>query len=58
MAFPTSSRQNNAMTLRPPSTFRTLRMQLNTFYSGPQAWFFLADERGYLREEGLAIDFT
>ena len=33
-------------------------MQLNTFYSGPQAWFFLADERGYLREEGLAIDFT
>lgn len=37
---------------------RTLRMQLNTFYSGPQAWFFLADERGYLREEGLAIDFT
>ena len=37
---------------------RTLRMQLNTFYSGPQAWFFLADERGYLRDEGLAIDFT
>jgi NitT/TauT family transport system substrate-binding protein len=39
-------------------TLRTLRMQLNTFYSGPQAWFFLADERGYLRDEGLAIDFT
>ena len=37
---------------------RTLRMQLNTFYSGPQAWFYLADERGYLRDEGLAIDFT
>ena len=37
---------------------RTLRMQLNTFYSGPQAWFFLAYERGYLRDEGLAIDFT
>lgn len=37
---------------------RTLRMQLNTFYSGPQAWFFLADERGYLRDEGLALDFT
>ena len=33
-------------------------MQLNTFYSGPQAWFFLADERGYLRDEGLALDFT
>lgn len=35
-----------------------LRMQLNTFYSGPQAWFFLADARGYLRDEGLAITFT
>ena len=33
-------------------------MQLNTFYSGPQAWFFLAHERGYLRDEGLEIDFT
>ena len=33
-------------------------MQLNTFYSGPQAWFFLAEERGYLRDEGLAVDFT
>ncbi len=37
---------------------QTLRMQLNTFYSGPQAWFFLADERGYLRDEGLALAFT
>ena len=43
------------MTTRP---LRTLRMQLNTFYSGPQAWFFLAEERGYLRGEGLALDFT
>ncbi len=51
-----TSRQNNGMTTG--SKIRTLRMQLNTFYSGPQAWFFLADERGYLREEGLAIDFT
>ena len=37
---------------------QTLRMQLNTFYSGPQAWFFLADERGYLRDEGLVLAFT
>ena len=35
-----------------------LRMQLNTFYSGPQAWFFLAHERGYLADEGLEIEFT
>lgn len=39
-------------------TLQTLSMQLNTFYSGPQAWFFLADERGYLRDEGLALAFT
>jgi NitT/TauT family transport system substrate-binding protein len=37
---------------------KPLRMQLNTFYSGPQAWFFLADERGYLRDEGLEVEFT
>lgn len=36
----------------------TLRMQLNTFFSGPQAWFFLAVERGYLAEEGLRIEFV
>jgi NitT/TauT family transport system substrate-binding protein len=40
---------------RPP---RRLRMILNTFISGPQAWFFLADDRGYLREEGIALEFT
>lgn len=35
-----------------------LRFILNTFYSGPQAWFFLADDRGYFADEGLEIDFT
>ncbi len=40
---------------RPP---RRLRMILNTFVSGPQAWFFLADERGYLREAGIELEFT
>jgi len=35
-----------------------LKFILNTFYSGPQAWFFLADDRGYFRDEGIAIDFT
>ncbi len=33
-------------------------MQLNTFYSGPQAWFFLAEERGYLADVGLTVEFT
>ncbi len=47
------SPHNGPMTRQQP-----LRMQLNTFYSGPQAWFFLADERGYLRDEGLTLEFT
>lgn len=41
-----------------PTRLRRLRMILNTFVSGPQAWFFLADERGYLAREGIALDFT
>lgn len=36
---------------------RRLRMQLNTFVSGPQAWFYLAQARGHLADEGLAIEF-
>jgi NitT/TauT family transport system substrate-binding protein len=39
-------------------TLRPLRMQLNTFLSGPQAWFFLAEARGYLAQEGLSLDFV
>jgi len=35
-----------------------LNFILNTFYSGPQAWFFLADDRGYFRDEGLDVVFT
>ncbi len=35
-----------------------IRMILNTFYSGPQAWFFLADDLGYFAEEGLSVAFT
>lgn len=39
-------------------SIRTLRFQLNTFLSGPQAWFFLAEERGYLAQAGLALEFV
>jgi NitT/TauT family transport system substrate-binding protein len=35
-----------------------VRMILNTFYSGPQAWFFLADDLGYFADEGLTVTFT
>ncbi len=37
---------------------RPVRFILNTAYSGPQAWFFLADDRGYFRDAGLAVAFT
>src|SRR5260221_11375132 len=32
-----------------------LKMVLNWKYQGPQGWFFLADDRGYLKAEGLAV---
>ncbi len=35
-----------------------IRMILNTFYSGPQAWFFLADDNGYFADAGLDVAFT
>ena len=35
-----------------------LTMILNTFYSGPQAWFFLAADHGYFAEVGLDVCFT
>ncbi|GGF79866.1 hypothetical protein GCM10007301_44970 [Azorhizobium oxalatiphilum] len=40
------------------SSLLRLDFILNTFYSGPQAWFFLADDRGYFRDEGLEVCFT
>ena len=46
------------MSARPRHTLRRLRKILNTFVSEPPAWFFLAGERGYLRDEGIALEFT
>jgi NitT/TauT family transport system substrate-binding protein len=34
-----------------------IRMVLNWKYEGPQGMFFLADDRGYFKEEGLDITF-
>ncbi len=34
-----------------------IKLALNTFYSGPQAWFFLADDLGFFLEEGLEVSF-
>jgi NitT/TauT family transport system substrate-binding protein len=35
-----------------------IKFALNTFYSGPQAWFFLADDLGFFREEGFEVSFV
>ena len=35
-----------------------LRMLLNSYYSGANAWFALAEARGYFADEGLAMEFT
>ena len=32
-----------------------LKMVLNWKYQGPQGWFFLAEDRGYFKAEGLDI---
>ncbi len=37
---------------------RKLKMLLNSGYSSAQAWFHLATANGYLKEEGIALDFT
>ena len=36
----------------------TLRMLLNSGYSSVNAWFCLAEDRGYLQEAGLRLTFT
>ena len=35
-----------------------VRMLLNSGFSGANAWFVLAEDRGYLRDEGIAVEFT
>ncbi|PJG60235.1 ABC transporter substrate-binding protein [Aeromonas cavernicola] len=37
---------------------RPYRMLLNTTYSGPQSWFFNAEDRGLFKQAGLEIAFT
>lgn len=35
-----------------------VKMLLNSGWSGANAWFVLAEDRGYLRDEGIAMEFT
>ena len=34
-----------------------IRMVLNWKYEGPQGMFFLADDRGYFKQEGIEVSF-
>ena len=34
-----------------------IKLLLNSGFSGPHAWFFLAQERGYFRDAGLELEF-
>jgi NitT/TauT family transport system substrate-binding protein len=45
-----------AFALSAPALAQTkLKMVLNWKYQGPQGWFFLADDRGYFKAEGLDV---
>lgn len=49
------------LTLSPAARGQTparLRILLNTSFSGPQAWFLLANDLGYFRREGLTLEMT
>lgn len=37
---------------------KRVRLLLNTSFSGPQAWFLLAEDLGYFRREGLQLEMT
>lgn len=41
---------------QPP--LRKIRFLLNSGYSGANAWFLLADERGYFRNAGVEVEYT
>jgi NitT/TauT family transport system substrate-binding protein len=45
------------MVLSAPAQAQTkIKMVLNWKYQGPQAWFFMAQDKGYFKEEGLDVE--
>lgn len=40
----------------PASAQTRIKMVLNWKYQGPQAWFFIAQDRGYFKAEGLDVE--
>ncbi|RYF65547.1 MAG: ABC transporter substrate-binding protein, partial [Comamonadaceae bacterium] len=44
-----------ALIAAPAAAQVPIKMVLNWKYEGPQAWFFLAQDKGYFKEEGLDV---
>lgn len=47
-----------ALGLAPARARTPLKLLLNTSLSGPVSFFLLAEDRGYLRDEGLSVSFS
>jgi NitT/TauT family transport system substrate-binding protein len=45
----------SAVTPSPAAALTRLKMVLNWKYQGPQGWFFLAEDRGYFKAEGVDL---
>ncbi|TQM03692.1 NitT/TauT family transport system substrate-binding protein [Pseudoxanthomonas sp. 3HH-4] len=41
-----------------PAPLHKVRFLLNSGFSGANAWFLVADERGYFRDEGIEVEFV
>jgi NitT/TauT family transport system substrate-binding protein len=46
---------SGALTVPAMAQSTRLKLILNWRYQGPQAWFFIADDKGYFKDEGLEI---
>ena len=58
IVMPSSAYSQASTAPKPTSTRRTIRLLLNSGFSGANAWLLLADARGYFRYEGLEVRFT
>lgn len=55
---PVSSDATSRVPQGPAQAPRTIRFLLNSGFSGANAWFLLAEDRGYFQKEGLKVEFS
>ncbi len=55
---PSSAHTQATQLQKSSSSRRTVRLLLNSGFSGANAWLLLADARGYFRYEGIEVQFT